>query len=62
MNVDCPEIVERCHADAVDAAVLVANCPVCHQSVGLAARLLETNGIATVVMMYEQLSMAMTSG
>jgi hypothetical protein len=47
---DCPEIVERCRADDIDAAVLVANCPVCHQSVGLAARLLETNGIATVVM------------
>ena len=47
---DCPEILERCRADAVDAAVLVANCPVCHQSVSLAARLLETNGIATVVM------------
>ena len=30
--------------------MLVANCPVCHQSVSLAARLLEANGIATVVM------------
>ena len=50
LNVDCPEILERCRADAVDAAVLVANCPVCHQNVGLAARLLEANGIATVVM------------
>jgi D-proline reductase (dithiol) PrdB len=50
LEVDCPEIVERCLADAVDAAILVANCPVCHQSVGLAARALEANGIATVVM------------
>jgi hypothetical protein len=50
LEVDCPEIVARCKADAVDAALLVANCPVCHQSVSLAARLLEANGIATVVM------------
>jgi D-proline reductase (dithiol) PrdB len=50
LNVDCPEIVTRCRGDAVDAAILVANCPICHQSVSLAARALETNGIATVVM------------
>jgi hypothetical protein len=34
----------------VDAALLVANCPVCHQSLALAARHLEAHGIATVVM------------
>ncbi len=28
----------------------MANCPVCHQSLSLVARLLEANGIATVVM------------
>ena len=50
LEVDCPEILARCKADAVDAAVLVPNCPVCHQTVSLAARLLEENGIATVVM------------
>jgi len=50
LEVDCPEVVRRCTADAVDAAILVANCPVCHQSVSLAARALEENGIATVVM------------
>ena len=50
LEVDCPEIVARCKADAVDAAILAANCPVCHQSVSLAARMLEENGIATVVM------------
>lgn len=50
LEVDCPEIVDRCLADDVDAAVLVPNCPVCHQTVSLAARLLEENGIATVVM------------
>ena len=50
LDVDCPEIVARCQADAVDAALLVPNCPVCHQSVSLAARALEAGGIATVVM------------
>lgn len=50
MGVDCPELLARCVADQVDAAILVANCPVCHQSMSLAARHLEANGIATVVM------------
>lgn len=50
LEVDCPEIVNRCKVDGVDVAILVANCPVCHQSVSLAARLLEQNDIATVVM------------
>ncbi len=50
LEVDCPEIVARCKADGVDAAILVPNCPVCHQSVSLAARALEESGIATVVM------------
>jgi hypothetical protein len=47
---DCPELLVRCRDDGVDAAILVANCPVCHQSVSLAARALEQAGIATVVM------------
>lgn len=50
LEVDCPELLARCKADGIDAALLVANCPVCHQSASLAARLLEENGIATVVM------------
>jgi hypothetical protein len=50
LDIDCPELLSRCRADAVDAAVLVPNCPVCHQTVSLAARHLEANGIATVVM------------
>ena len=50
LEIDCPEIVDRCLADSVDAAILVPNCPVCHQSVSLAARMLEANGISTVVM------------
>lgn len=50
IDIDAPEISARCQADGVDAAVLVPNCPVCHQSVSLAARHLEASGIATVVM------------
>jgi D-proline reductase (dithiol) PrdB len=50
LEVDCPEIVARCKADRVDAAILVPNCPVCHQSVSLVARMLEANHISTVIM------------
>jgi len=50
LEIDCPEVIARCKTDGVDAAVLVPNCPVCHQSLSLIARHLETNGISTVVM------------
>jgi glycine/betaine/sarcosine/D-proline reductase family selenoprotein B len=50
ITVDAPEIVRRCLEDGADAAILVANCPVCHQTVSLVARQLEEAGIATVVM------------
>jgi hypothetical protein len=50
LEIDCPEIVARCKAEEVDAAVLVPNCPICHQTVSLAARMLEENGISTIVM------------
>jgi D-proline reductase (dithiol) PrdB len=50
MDVDCPDLVARVKADGADAAVLVPNCPVCHQSVSLAARALEEAGIASVIM------------
>jgi hypothetical protein len=50
LEADCPEIVARCKVDGVDAAILVPNCPICHQTVSLAARMLEENGISTVVM------------
>lgn len=50
ITVDCPEILARCRADGVDVAVLVPNCPVCHQTLSLVARHLEANGIATVIM------------
>lgn len=49
-EVDAPEIVRRVRDDGAGAAILVANCPVCHQSVALAARALEAAGIPTVVM------------
>ncbi len=45
-----PAILDMCRDDGVDAAVLVATCPVCHQTVSLTARHLEANGIPTVVM------------
>jgi hypothetical protein len=50
IETDAPEILARCKADNIDAAVLVPNCPVCHQTVSLVARHLEANGISTVVM------------
>jgi len=50
IETDAPEILRRCRDDRVDAAVLVPNCPVCHQTVSLVARHLEANGIPTVVM------------
>ena len=49
-DVDCRHLVQLCAEDAIDVAVLVPNCPVCHQSVSLAARSLEAAGIATVIM------------
>lgn len=50
LEVDCPEVLSRCREDGVDAAILVPNCPVCHQSLCLVARHLEAHGIATVMM------------
>lgn len=47
---DCPELLKRCREDGTDVAVLVANCPVCHQTLSLIARHLEANGIATVLL------------
>jgi len=50
LDQDCPALVAACQEDGVEAAVLVPNCPVCHQSVSFAARALEAAGIATVIM------------
>ena len=47
---DAPVLLEALHDQGVQAAVMVANCPVCHQSLSLAARHLEATGIATVIM------------
>lgn len=50
LEVDCVDLLARCREDGVDVAILVPNCPVCHQSVSLAARALEQAGIPGVVM------------
>jgi glycine/betaine/sarcosine/D-proline reductase family selenoprotein B len=50
LETDAPEILAQCRADGVDAAIVVPNCPVCHQTSTLVARHLEANGIPTVVM------------
>jgi len=50
VDTDCAALTELCQADAVDVVLLVPNCPVCHQSVSLAARALEQAGIVSVVM------------
>jgi hypothetical protein len=50
VETDAPEILRRCREDGTDAAILVPNCPVCHQTCSLVARHLEANGIVTVVM------------
>ncbi|HLY89001.1 MAG TPA: hypothetical protein VKQ27_08450 [Acetobacteraceae bacterium] len=50
IETDAPEILRRCQEDGTDAALLVPNCPVCHQTSSLVARHLEANGIPTVVM------------
>jgi hypothetical protein len=49
IEVDCPRLVGMCKKDNLDAVVLVPNCPVCHQSVALAAVQLEKEGISTVI-------------
>ena len=50
VEVDCVELVNRMVEDRIDAAILVPNCPICHQSCALAANAFETAGIATVLM------------
>ena len=50
IETDAPDLLARCQADAVDAAIIVPNCPVCHQTSSLVARHLEAGGIPTLVM------------
>jgi hypothetical protein len=47
---DAPDILAFLRADNVDAAVLVPNCPVCHQTISLTARHLDAASIPTVIM------------
>jgi D-proline reductase (dithiol) PrdB len=47
---DAPDVLAACVDLRADLALLVPNCPVCHQSVSLVARHLEGSGIPTVVM------------
>jgi glycine/betaine/sarcosine/D-proline reductase family selenoprotein B len=50
VEIDCPEVLARVREDGADCAVLVANCPICHQTMSLLARHLEAAGVPTVVM------------
>lgn len=50
IEVDLPEVLRRLQADQAQAVVLVPNCPICHQTLSLAARHLEANGLPTVIM------------
>ena len=50
LEIDAPRILEMLQEDGVDVAVLIPNCPICHQSQSLLARYLEAAGISTVVM------------
>lgn len=50
LEIDAPRILEMLQADGVNVAVLIPNCPICHQSQSLLARYLEAAGISTVVM------------
>jgi len=50
VQIDCQDLLKQIKAEKIDIAVLVPNCPVCHQSVSLAARALEEAGLLTVVL------------
>lgn len=50
LEIDAPLILGKMRADHVDVAVLIPNCPICHQSQSLLARYLEAAGIPTVIM------------
>lgn len=50
LEIDAPLILSKLREDRVDVAVLIPNCPICHQSQSLLARYLEAAGISTVIM------------
>ena len=45
LEIDAPLILSKMRLDKVDVAVLIPNCPICHQSQSLLARYLEESGI-----------------
>ncbi len=50
LEIDAPLLLSKMRTDHVDIAVLIPNCPICHQSQSLLARYLEEAGIPTVIM------------
>jgi hypothetical protein len=50
LEIDVPLILNKLRDAHVDVAVLIPNCPICHQSQSLLARYLEAAGIPTVIM------------
>ena len=50
LETDAPRLLAEMREAGCEAAVLVPNCPVCHQSVAIAARHLESGGVPTVVL------------
>ena len=50
INTDCQDLLRFIKEDEIDIALFVPNCPVCHQSVSLAARSLEEAGIPSVIL------------
>jgi len=50
LDQDAPETLAHVRALQADVALLVPNCPVCHQSISMIARYLEEHDIPTVVM------------
>lgn len=50
LETDAHLVLEMLKADGMDVAVLIPNCPICHQSQSLLARYLESAGISTVLM------------
>ena len=50
IETDAPEILARVCDEKTDVAIVVPNCPVCHQTSTLTARYLEANGIPTILM------------
>lgn len=62
LEVDCVDVVRLCREVALHVVVLVPNCPVCHQSVSLAARSIEQAGMATIFDGDEQMFASLRAG